>query len=53
MKRCRIDTLQGSLHEAERQTKGEDLTVRETFELEPLEDEEEFEGEAEAAAEES
>jgi len=42
-----------SADEAERQTKGEDLTVRETFELEPLDDEEEFEGEAEAAGEES
>ena len=39
--------------EAERQNKGEDLTVRETFELEPIEDEEEFEGETEAETEES
>jgi large subunit ribosomal protein L9 len=38
-----------SADEAARQTKGEDLTVRDTFELEPLEDEEEagFEDEAE------
>jgi len=38
-----------SADEAERQARGEDLTVRETFELEPLEDEEalEVEGESE------
>ncbi|MBN9017156.1 MAG: 50S ribosomal protein L9 [Rhizobiales bacterium] len=34
-----------SADEAERQQRGEDLTVRETFELEPLEDEEALEGE--------
>ncbi|MCX5493185.1 50S ribosomal protein L9 [Kaistia dalseonensis] len=38
-----------SADEAARQEKGEDLTVRETFELEPLEDEEGFEDEAEEA----
>ena len=39
-----------SADEAERQARGEDLTVRETFELEPIEEEgEEAEGEGEAA----
>lgn len=34
-----------SADEAERQSRGEDMTVRDTFELEPIEDEEGFEGE--------
>ncbi len=37
-----------SADEAERQARGEDLTVRETFELEPLEDEEALEAEGES-----
>lgn len=41
-----------SADEAARQTKGEDLTVRDTFELEPLDEEEGFEGEVELEGEE-
>lgn len=43
-----------SADEAERQARGEDLTVRDVFELEPIEDEEEaVEGEVEDASEEA
>lgn len=41
-----------SADEAARQSKGEDMTVRDTFELEPIEDEEGFEGADEAEGEE-